>query len=556
MLETHQSYIYAKSCIEEKVFAPKYVIKQAHIFFDIYNNKDDIYTINFNRVRQIDNLLKLLKVARGLKAGQTVYDTLSGFQWLMIIASLCVVYRENIQKRRYQTVILEICRKNGKTFIVAVIFLILFFTEPKFSKFYSVAPDGALSREVRNAIREIIQSSPALEGKFKIRRDDILCLLNQNDYMPLNFSTSRLDGKLPNAFLADEVGALPTAYPIEAMRSGQLTILNKIGFIISTKYPTAQNPFEDEVSYAKKVLDGLVHDDKVFALLYEPDKPDNWATDDTVLKQANPLAVDIYEVFEDLLQKRKTALEVESRLENFLTKHCNIIYQGIGTETYIDTKYIKNAFVPSVDFAADKVFIGVDLAQTNDNCAVAIASYDYTTGKIKAKVKAFIPNDRIDEKSAREKINYRTYIKNNNAVACGDNVIDYKVIEDYVIEISKKLSVISLGYDRYNCISSAQKWINSGIDAIELKQHSSVLHPATKWLKEKAESGLLEIEANELLLINFDNARCTEDTNLNKYVNKKRSNGKVDMVVALINALCLLKRDVDYDEQNSWAVMF
>ena len=125
-----------------------------------------------------------------------------------------------------------------------------------------------------------------------------------------------------------------------------------------------------------------------------------------------------------------------------------------------------------------------------------------------------------------------------------------------VIEISKKLSVISLGYDRYNCISSAQKWINSGIDAIELKQHSSVLHPATKWLKEKAESGLLEIEANELLLINFDNARCTEDTNLNKYVNKKRSNGKVDMVVALINALCLLKRDVDYDEQNSWAVMF
>lgn len=556
MLETHQSYIYAKKCVDRQTFAPKYVIRQAQIFLDICDNKNDIYTINCSRVRQIDKLLKLLKVARGLKAGHTVYDTLSGFQWFLIIASLCVVYRENLSKRRYQTVLLEICRKNGKTFIVGVIFLILFFTEPKFSKFYSVAPDGALSREVQNAIKEIIQSSPALDGKFKVRRDDILCLLNQNDYIPLNFSTSRLDGKLPNAFLADEAGALPVAYPIEAMRSGQLTIINKLAFIISTKYPTVQNPFEDEVTYAKRVLDELVKDDTVFALLYEPDEPDRWANDDTVLKQANPLAVEVPEIFEDLIKKRRDAIEVESRLENFLTKHCNIIYQGTGTETYIDTKYVKSAFVPSVDFRADKVYIGVDLAQTNDNCAVAMASYDYDTGKIKAKVKAFIPERRIDEKTVREKIDYKTYIKRDECVACGDNVVDYKIIEDYVINVSKKLSVINLGYDRYNCISSAQKWEENGIKTVELKQHSSVLHPATKWLKEKAESGLLEIEANELLLINFDNARCTEDTNLNKYVNKKRSNGKVDMVVALINALCLLKRDVDYNEQNSWAVMF
>jgi hypothetical protein len=48
-------------------------------------------------------------------------------------------------------------------------------------------------------------------------------------------------------FLVDETGALPNPYAIEAMRSGQLTILNKLGCIISTKYPTIDNPFEDEV---------------------------------------------------------------------------------------------------------------------------------------------------------------------------------------------------------------------------------------------------------------------------------------------------------------------
>ena len=39
---------------------------------------------------------------------------------------------------------------------------------------------------------------------------------------------------------------------------------------------------------------------------------------------------------------------------------------------------------------------------------------------------------------------------------------------------------------------------------------------------------------------NFENARCVYDTNMNMYVNKKKSNGKVDMVVALINAVYLL----------------
>lgn len=44
-----------------------------------------------------------------------------------------------------------------------------------------------------------------------------------------------------------------------------------------------------------------------------------------------------------------------------------------------------------------------------------------------------------------------------------------------------------------------------------------------------------------MLEINFQNARCTYDTNLNLYVNKKKSSGKVDMVVALINAVFLLQ---------------
>ena len=124
--------------------------------------------------------------------------------------------------------------------------------------------------------------------------------------------------------------------------------------------------------------------------------------------------------------------------------------------------------------------------------------------------------------------------------------VDYSVIEDFVESIEQNYggTIVSIGYDRYNALSSAQKWENAGYTTVEIRQHSSVLHPPTKLLAEKAMSGDFEFRENKLLEINFQNSRCTFDTNLNRYVNKKKSNGKVDMVVALINAIYLLQQDV------------
>ena len=39
---------------------------------------------------------------------------------------------------------------------------------------------------------------------------------------------------------------------------------------------------------------------------------------------------------------------------------------------------------------------------------------------------------------------------------------------------------------------------------------------------------------------------------MNRYVTKKRSLGKVDMVVALINAIYLLQQEVLLDEDDGW----
>lgn len=545
---------YSKKAVKDKR-VPKYVKKQCREFNKIAEGKHPKYILNEQKVTQIENILKLLIMPRGLKAGKTLYECTTGYQWLFYVSILAVVHRDNPDKRRYETAILEIARKNFKTYTVGTIFILLFLLEPKFSKFYSVAPDGALSREVKTAIEETIKSSPLIYmhndvPRFKILRDYIQFNLTESRYIPLNYSTGRMDGKLPNVFLADEVGALPNSYPIEAMRSGQLNILNKLGCIISTKYPTANNPFEDEVRYAKRVLDGIEKDDTVFALLYEPDKPKNWTTDDLIMQQANPVALEIPEIWEDLLKKRARAIAIESARENFLTKHCNIIYQGIGTESFVDINDVLQCRVNNIDWKDRDVYIGVDLSMSNDNCAVSMVAEE--NGNILADVIAFIPEGRIEEKSQFERINYREFIEQMKCVACGNKTVDYEVIEQFVFDIEKKYgcNIRALGYDRYNALSSAQKWMSGDrgerepINCVQVRQHSDTLHPPTKLLFEKITNKEFQYEANKLLEINFENARCTFDTNMNRYVTKKKSNGKVDMVVALINAIFLLQQDV------------
>lgn len=549
---------YAKAVVKGQVNAPKYVKKQCREYLKIVSGKDKTYMTDSKKREQIIGLTKLLKIPRGLSAGKTVYETLAGFQWMFLFATMTVVHKCEPSKRRYQTAILEICRKNGKTFLIAIVFLVLFFTEPQFSKFYSVAPNGMQSREIQQQIKEIIACSPALKGKFKVRRDDILCLLNQNDYVPLAFSTSEMDGKLPNAFVADEVGALPVNYPIEAMRSGQLMIQNKLGCIISTKYPTIENPFEDEVRKAKQVLDGALQDDTVFSLLYEPDKTKDWETDDSLIAQSNPLALEIPAVFEDIQKKRTDAIVMPSTRENFLTKHLNIIYQGLGTETYIDPQdVIACRSQTPIDWTGKTVYVGVDLSETTDNTAVAFVALDDNGETILADVVGFIPADSVDSKSRTEKVPYRQFIEDGKCIDCGGRVIDYSVVEEFVFALEERLgcSVAYIGYDRRNAMSSAQKW-DEKYETVEIRQHSSVLHAPTKLLRDSILEGLFRYDENRFLELNFQNARVTYDTNRNLYVNKKKSSGKVDMVVALINAVYLLQKfELQGDGVMDWAVM-
>lgn len=543
MIKESKAYKYANWCIEkDNNFVGVYVKKQAEKWVDIANGIDPEAYINEKFYKKICKILKLM-VHPDLHC--SIYDGMEDYQWFFVVAILCTRWK-NDDRRYYETGLLEISRKNYKTFVSAIIFIIGMLVEPQFSRFFSVAPDFKLSSELRLAVRKIIKVSPALEKYFKINRDMITCKITETEYTPLAYSNDKMDGKLANIYLADEAGAMD-GYPIEAMRSSQITLLNKLGIIISTQYPNDNNAMIDEIDIAKKVLDGLIDKRNYFSLLYEPDNNliKEWEFNDLVIYQSNPVAYSTPMVFEAIKDKRTMAILYENKRENYLCKHNNIMYKGLGVEGFIDINKLKEcAIVEDLEFwIGKKVYLAFDLSQTGDNTALAMVCE--VDGIIYAKVWGFIPSEKIEIKSNKEKVDYKKLIKDGVCFACGDEVIDYSFVEEFILNIENKyrVEVLAIGYDRWNALSTAQKLENAGYELIEIKQHSSILHPATKLLYESILGKKFKYDQNRLLEINFQNARCTEDTNKNKYVNKKKSDGKVDMVVALINAIYLLQQE-------------
>jgi phage terminase large subunit-like protein len=550
-IKDNPAYKYAQWCAEdENRKVPRYVKKQAKQWLEIVHGKNSEAYIDEKTIDKINRILKLM-VHPDLNC--TMDKGLEPYAWLLIVAILSTKLKNDrgLDVRYYITALLEICRKNFKTFNSAVIFIVLMLTEPQFSRFFSVAPDLKLSKELQLAIRKIIKVSPALaeDGVFKSLRNEIRCLLTDSEYTPLAYSEDKMDGKLANAFLADEAGAMDS-YPIEAMRSSQITLFNKLGIIISTQYPNDNNGMIDEIDKAKKVLDGLRDNKRVFALLYEPDEEfltdDQWMHEDLIIYQSNPVAVTNDYIFEAIKDLRIDAIEYENKRENYLCKHNNIKYKSLGVEGFIEITKVRECKVKQEEiiWKGKRVYLGLDLSQTDDNTAVAMVSEH--EGKIISKAWGFIPADKIAIKSKKEGVDYNRLIKQGVCFACGEEVIDYRFVEEFIMKLEERygVEIHQIGYDRYNAISSVQKLEAAGYECVEIKQHSSVLHMPTKLLKETILSKAFVYEVNPMLEENFQNARCKYDTNLNLYVAKKASSGKVDMVVALINSIYLLQQDM------------
>ena len=518
------------------------VKKQCEIFLDDYHFRqyeDDFeYFFSEVKLKKINNLLKLFNYATGFIAGQQVLKGLEGFQAFFIAAIFGWRYKEDKNKFRYRDVVLFIPRKNAKTFIAAIVFLLLMLTEQDYSEFYSICLDRDLAKEIRKAMAQIISASPAIKKHFFVSESEIgiiKCLITNSFYYPRTSKANKNNAIRPAAVVCDEVGAFTSNDNIQAMRKGQLSVKNPLMLKLTTAYAESDSVMLEELEYDRAVLNGVVDNKRLFALLYYATLEEAWT--DEGLYKANPLRVE--ENYNEIKADREIAKIKTSEQEEFLTKNLNIFLQSNELNKYLDIEYWKKNKITDEEFRekikGQVVTIGLDMSVTTDLTAVGI-EFKYED-IIYCKSKGFLPEDSLPNR--REKhINYRNYEKLGYCDIHKGMTVNYTKVEDYIrsIEEEYECTIGCIVTDPMNAKEMVER-LSEDYDVVMLKQTYGNLSPATKEFRKKVYDHEVRYVENELLDWNMSNASTSKGKADDEMLIKENKNKqRIDMVVVLIFA--------------------
>ncbi|HBJ1646325.1 UNVERIFIED_ORG: terminase [Clostridium botulinum] len=526
---------YCENVINGSEITTDEVKKQCEIFSEDLNSNQykDSFEFYFDekKLKIINDLLKLFNFATGFVIGAVVLDTLVGFQCLLLCAIFGWRYKNNSKKFRYRDVVLFIPRKNAKTFLVALIILLLMLTEDKFSEFYSICLDRELAGEVKKAMNQIIEASPLIKKHFKISRQlsgKITCNITNSYYQARTAEANKNNSIRPCAVIADEIGAFTDNSNVEAMRSGQLSVVNPLMLKITTAYSESDSIMKEELDYDKSVLEGTIDNKRLFALIYYCSREEAW--EDIGLYRSNPLRIE--ENYSEIREKRKAAKFKISEQGEYLTKHMNIFLATNELDKYLDISYWKKCRVDNIDFEGKEIVVGVDMSVTTDLTAVSIMYREKEY--IYCKSHGFLPADSLSQR--REDIDYKLYSDMGYCDIHKGMTINYTLVEEYIrsIEENYNCKIKCIVTDPMNAKEMMER-LSEDYDVIMLKQTYTNLSPATKEFRKGIYDRKVYYEKNELLDWNMSNAITTKGKADDEMLAKENKNKqRIDMVAVLI----------------------
>lgn len=430
---------YANDCVEGKEITTWEVIKQCKIFLDDYNNKqhEEDYKFYFDdkKLKKVEKLINLMNYATGFLGGQPILPNLANFQCFLIANIFGWRFKDNKKRFRYREAMLYISRKNAKGTICAIIFICGLVLEQNWSEFYSICLDQELASELRKQIKQIIESSPALKKHFTISKTwkgNLECKLTHSYYKPLTAKADKNNSIRGAYVVADELGAFDDKANINAMMSGQKSVLNPLMFYTTSAYPNSTSIMYGELDYCRKILNGEIDNERFFCLIYYANDNEIW--DDIGIYRANPLRIE--ENYDEIRQFRERAKVVEKDKIEHITKAMNIMLESKDEdEKYLQNDLWKKCRVNKIDFEGKEVSIGVDLSKTIDLTSVSIMYEE--DGIIYCTSHAFVPKDTLNNPNRTEKINYWEQQELGNVTIMDGSTIDYIKIAKHIKSIEK-----------------------------------------------------------------------------------------------------------------------
>jgi len=534
MNQIERSWKYAKDVVAGRVVAGILVTQACHRALEDLKeseeNPESTWVFSAPAAMHFLQFCTFIKHVKGSLAGKT-FD-LEPWQLFVFAQVFGWRNRANKNERRFREVIIEVARKNGKSFICSAMSLYELLFGDSGAEVYSVATKTDQARIVWESAGEMAKKmDPRLGGKLSQTISSIKCDDRFSFFKPLARDSKSLDGLNPSLVIIDEAGAIEDRNVVDVMTSAVGARLSPLIVYITTAYFSKTTAYYDKRSYAQGVLEGKFDDDRIFAMIYALDNDDDWK-DESIWVKANPnLGVSLGEGY--LASQVKQADAVLAQRPGVLTKHFNI-WQS-SSSAWIDTKHWQNSVGEVV--REGTCYIGMDLAQTRDLCAVTRV-WDNGGGEYSVDFMTWLPKSAVENAPPHVRPIYLQAIESGILMITEGVTTDYREIESYIEQTCQQHDVHAISADPYNAQMLVNNLEDKGLPVLMVRQGISHLSPASKeteiWITEER----LIHDGNPFPMWQLGNATVYKDLNENIKVRKgSDTNLKIDSIVALIMAV-------------------
>ena len=465
--------------------------------------------------------------------------------------------------RQFREVLMIVARKNGKSVFASGLAKYDWFINGGFgARVYTIAPKLDQADIIYNNIWTMTTLDPewqerkkALEAdkKAKVRYEDPeLARHRMTDlYIPatngmvkkIAFSAKKSDGFNPSLCICDEIASWEGANGLkqyEVMKSGMGARREPILFSCSTAGYIDGSIYDELMARATRFLKGDSKEKKLLPFLYIIDDPAKW-NDITELQKSNPnLGVSV--TVDYLLEEIAVAEGSLSKKHEFLCKYCNL--KQNSSIAWMDALDITACFGEELrfeDFHRCYAVGGIDLSQTTD--LTACTAVIEKNGKLNVFAHFFLPENKLQEATARDGLPYEIYVQKGWLTLSGENFVDYHDCQKWFDDLLNKYKIypLQIGYDRYSSQYLVQEMKN--LYEMDDVYQGTNLTPVIRETEGLVKDKKFNFGDNELLKIHLLNSALKKDVELNKVrLVKIAPKEHIDGTAALLDAMCVRQK--------------
>jgi len=435
--------------------------------------------------------------------------------------------------------IISVGRKNAKTAISAMLLLLhLCGAEARAnSQLFSTALSRDQAAIIFNLAAKMVRQSASLFEFVTVRETikELACPGLGTLYKALSADAATSFGLSPVFIVHDELGQVkgPRHQLYEALETATGAQEAPLSIVISTQAATDADLLSILIDDAKGG-----HDPKTKLFLYTADESLDPFSEEAI-RQANPAFGD-FQNAEETMAMAESARRMPAREAEYRNL---ILNQRVEASAPFVTRSVWNLGGDTADMGGI-LYGGLDLSEVNDLTALVLVSVN--RGMFHAKPTFWLPEDGLAERARQDRVPYDLWHKQGHLQVTPGKSVEYEYIAKFLAKLFQEQDVRKIAFDRYN-MRHLRPWLKqAGLsDALiddrfqDFGQGFVSMSPALRHMESLLLNAKIRHGNHPILTMCAANAVVKSDEAGNRKLDKRRSRGRIDGMVALTMACAI-----------------